>query len=145
MRTIAKIILTLIFSLLLSLVAFYHTDYDGLIAKIFGIGILKVESGSMEPEISIGDIIIIKECEQYKINDIITYKVDNQYLVTHRIVEGNGNSFVTKGDNNNAIDNKKIAKESIEGKVIYKSNFLKLLYNHWIIVVLLIFCILIIC
>ena len=80
-----------------------------------------------------------------EINDIITYKVDNQYLVTHRIVEGNGNSFVTKGDNNNAIDNKKIAKESIEGKVIYKSNFLKLLYNHWIIVVLLIFCILIIC
>ena len=145
MRTIAKIILTLIFSLLLSVVAFYQTDYDGLIAKIFGIGILKVESGSMEPEISIGDIIIIKECEQYKINDIITYKVDNQYLVTHRIVEGNGNSFVTKGDNNNAIDNKKIAKESIEGKVIYKSNFLKLLYNHWIIVVLLIFCILIIC
>lgn len=145
MKTIAKIILTLIFSLLLSLTVFYHTDYDGLIAKIFGIGILEIESGSMESELSIGDIIIIKECEEYKINDIITYNVDNQYLVTHRIVERNGNSFVTKGDNNNAIDNEKITQESIEGKVICKSRLIKLLYTHWIIVILLIFCILIIC
>ena len=131
-------------SLLLSIFIYINTSYDGLIAKIFKIGVLEIQSGSMETELSIGDIIVIKECEDYKVNDIITFKVDNEYLVTHRIIERNGNSFVTKGDNNNTKDSGSITKDLIEGKVIYKSKLLKWIYSHWIIIVLVIFLVLII-
>lgn len=144
MSKIIRIILSIIISLLLSIVIYCNTSFDGLIAKIFGIGLLEIQSGSMEKELSIGDIIMIKECENYEINDIITFKVDNSYLVTHRIIERKENSFVTKGDNNNTVDEQEITKDKIEGKVIYNSKLLKWLYNHWIIVVLVIFLLLII-
>ena len=144
MNKIIKILFSIILSLLLSLFIFCNTTFDGLIAKIFGIGILEIQSGSMETELSVGDIIIIKECEKYEKNDIITFNVNGEYLVTHRIIERNGNSFVTKGDNNNTIDEQEISKDKIEGKVIYNSKSLKWLYNNWIAVVLVIFLILII-
>ena len=132
------------FSLLLSIIVFYHTNYDGIMAKIFGIGVLEIQSGSMETELSVGDIIIVKECENYEVNDIVTYKVNDNYLVTHRIIERNGNNFVTKGDSNNVADNEKVSKDKIEGKMICNSKLLKWIYNHWIITVLVIFIFLII-
>lgn len=144
MKKIIRIILSIIISLLLSIFIFYNTTFDGLIAKIFGIGLLEIQSGSMEKELSVGDIILIKECEKYEINDIITFNVNGEYLVTHRIIERNGNGFVTKGDNNNAADEQIVTQDKIEGKVIYNSKSLKWLYNHWIAVVLAIFILLII-
>lgn len=144
MKKLIRIILSITISLLLSIVVFYNTTYDGLVAKIFGFGILEIQSGSMEKALSIGDIIIIKDSENYEVNDIVTFKVDNDYLVTHRIIERNGNIFKTKGDNNNTADEHKITKDKIEGKVIYNSKSLKWLYNHWILVVLVIFLFLII-
>ena len=144
MNNLAKIVLSITISLLLGIFIFCNLTYDGLIVKIFGIGILEIQSGSMEDELDIGDVIIIKECEEYQINDIVTFKVDNKYLVTHRIVKQSGNSFFTKGDNNNTIDNGNITKNLIEGKVIYNSKLLKFIYNYKIIIVLVIFLILII-
>jgi len=144
MKTVIRIFVTLIFSLLLSIMIYYHTNYDEIMAKIFGIGVLEIQSGSMESELSVGDIIIIKECENYEVNDIITYQVNDEYLVTHRIIERNGNNFVTKGDSNNVADNEKVSKDKIEGKMICNSKLLKWIYNHWIITVLVFFIILII-
>lgn len=88
--------------------------------KIANISILVVLTGSMEPEIFPGEMIIIKENDNYKVNDIVTYKDENIY-VTHRIVEYiDDEHIITKGDNNNIVD-KDIFKEQIEGKVIYHS------------------------
>ena len=144
MRKIIKILLMLIFSIILSTVVFYKTTNDGLLTKICGVSVLQVSSGSMENELKIGDIILIKECNEYKVNDIITYNVDNEYLVTHRIIEErNGNSFTTKGDNNNTIDSKSVSKDNIEGKVIYKFKLLKWLYIFWYITIIVVFLILI--
>lgn len=144
MKTIVRILATLIFSLLLSIMIFYHTNYDGIMAKIFGIGVLEIQSGSMESELLVGDIIIIKESDDYEVDDIITYQVNDEYLVTHRIIERDGSNFVTKGDSNNVADKEKITKDKIEGKLICNSKLLKWLYNYWLIVVLIIFIILII-
>ena len=72
-----------------------------LIVQPFGIGMLLVGSGSMEPEIGTGDIIIIKKCKEYKIGDIVTYDIEQKYLVTHRIIEQDGEEITTKGDNKN--------------------------------------------
>ncbi len=116
-----------------------------LLTKVAGFSVLRVDSGSMEPSISVGDILIIKECGNYEVNDVITYNVDNDYLVTHRIIEKKeDNNFVTKGDNNNTKDNDKVTKENIEGKVILNSKLLKFVYKHWFIAIIVVLLILII-
>lgn len=139
MRKIINFLVMLILSIVLSIILFYKTTNDGLVIKICGVSILQVTSGSMQNELQIGDIILIKQCNDYKINDIITYSVDNEYLVTHRIIERNGDSFITKGDNNNTIDSKSVSKENVEGKVIYKFKLLKWLYKYWYITIIVVF------
>ena len=143
MRKIIRFLITLILSVLLSLFLYHQMTTEKLLTKIGGFSVLSVNSGSMLPELQVGDIIIIKECSEYEIGDIITYNVDDEYLVTHRIIEKEENYFVLKGDSNNTRDNLQVTKDKIEGKVIFNSKLLKLLYNHWIISVLVIFLLLI--
>ena len=91
--------------------------------KPFGIQILKVDSNSMSPEFKKEDIIVIKEEKDYNIGDIITYKTKEGYLITHRIIEKDGNVYVTKGDNNNTKDEGYVCQNFIQGKLFCK--FLK--------------------
>lgn len=143
MKSIMKFILALILSILLSFLLYYKMVNSELVTKIFGFSVLRVESGSMEDTLSIGDIIIIKECVDYRIGDIVTYNVNDEYLVTHRIIEKENGQFVTKGDNNNTKDNVKVTKDNIEGKIILNSKLLKFLYKHWLITFLVVLLILI--
>ncbi len=93
--------------------------------SFFGIKTFVIISGSMEPELNIGDIVIIKKCsqEELKENDIISYKY-GQSEITHRIIQiednENGKEYITKGDNNNVRDSENIKYENIEGKCIGK-------------------------
>lgn len=72
-----------------------------------------VLSGSMEPTLPVGSIVILAKTEgnQLKVGDIITFSYPNHpnQLVTHRIYQVKlgtaGPGFVTKGDANNAPDN----------------------------------------
>ena len=104
MKKIIRIIFSIIISIVLSVIIYYGIKSNGLLIKFYGISALIVSSGSMNPELAIGDIIIIKESDNYTVNDVITYKVDNSYLVTHRIIEKEGKTYKTKGDNNNTED-----------------------------------------
>ena len=79
----------LIIATVLMCILVYVKTRNNTINKIFGIAILTVSSGSMEPELSVNDIIVIKSKKIYEIGDIVTYNVDNKYLVTHRIVDIN--------------------------------------------------------
>lgn len=144
MKKIIKILFSIAISIILSLALYFGLNTNSLLVKFYGISILTVGSGSMLPELSVGDVIIIKACDDYKINDIITYNVNNEYLVTHRIIEKDGNTFVTKGDNNNIQDREIVLKENIEGKVIYNSQILKFIYEYWLILIIAILFILII-
>jgi len=60
-----------------------------------------VLSGSMEPTISTGDLVLTKEVapEQINIGDIITFRVEGNTMVTHRVTdivrENNSISFLT--------------------------------------------------
>ena len=89
----------------------------------------QVVSDSMTPTILRGDIVVIKECEQYYLNDIITYQEGSAY-VTHRIVEVRDDSFITKGDNNNVNDSEPVKPESIYGKVILIIPALRRLFTN---------------
>lgn len=85
--------------------------------SVFGYTYFEVASGSMEPEIGVHDIVILKLNSDYKVNDIVTYISDEDF-VTHRIIGINNKMIVTKGDANNTKDNPITYKEII-GKVVY--------------------------
>ncbi len=92
------------------------------LATVNGYAALEVISGSMEPTILVGDLIIIDTKEQkYQTGDIITfYDIDGSF-VTHRIVSINEKSMITKGDNNNTED-EVLNIDRIVGKYITKIN-----------------------
>lgn len=85
-----------------------------------------VLSGSMEPTILAGDLIITKmiDPETVATGDIIAFRADKNTVVTHRVTgvqtEG-GKTFLTKGDGNTGADAKTVSVEDIEG--IYLSRF----------------------
>ncbi|WLR42434.1 signal peptidase I [Bacillus carboniphilus] len=91
--------------------------------EIFGHQLKVVLSGSMEPGIKTGSIIAIEpggDMTRFKEDDVITFKMDEDKLVTHRIVgvtEANGSViYETKGDNNNAPDMDPVLPENVVGE-----------------------------
>lgn len=90
--------------------------------SLFGFRTFSIASGSMIPYLEINDLILIKSTDNIKVNDVITYKFNNDYI-THRILEINDDYIVVKGDANNTED-APIKKEQIVGKLIYKFRFL---------------------
>ncbi len=79
-----------------------------------------VQSGSMEPAIMTGDIIVVKNKGSYLINDAITFKNNSGRIVTHRIVAVElepERKYSTKGDANRSGDEDVIADRQVIGKV----------------------------
>lgn len=105
---ITTILLT--FILVFSMYIVITSKLTGNEPQIFGFQLKTVFSGSMEPGIKTGSIILVKlseKTDKYKANDVITFKEENQ-LVTHRIVEVIQSSdqvmYRTKGDHNQTED-----------------------------------------
>ena len=69
----------------------------------FGFGMATVLSGSMEPSLSVGDLLIICEQDHYEINDIVVYQ-SGKTPVVHRIVALDDETVTTRGDANNVAD-----------------------------------------
>ena len=60
---------------------------------------------SMNPLYYQGDLVIVDKAHDYRVGDIVAYRVKAQHLtVLHRIIGGDANGFVMKGDNNQSID-----------------------------------------
>jgi len=80
-----------------------------------------VQSGSMEPAIMTGDLIIIRPSLSYVQHQVVTFKDSEDRVVTHRIMDiestDAGLVFVTKGDANPASDVEKIDLNQIVGRV----------------------------
>ena len=82
-----------------------------------------VQSGSMEPNILIGDVVITHKKTVYHNNDVITFNShEANRIVTHRIIEvkeGQTRQFITKGDANTEEDEEQITANDIIGKIIF--------------------------
>jgi len=78
----------------------------------------------METAIPKMSLIAVRPQSSYHLNDIITYRYQNQpnNLITHRIIEiakyKSGNLYVVKGDSNENIDNYPVSSQEIVGKVV---------------------------
>lgn len=82
----------------------------------FGVGASVVLSGSMEPALSVGDLLLLKEQESYEIGEIVVYQSGSMPIV-HRIISLQDEQVVTKGDANNTAD-EAFPMEAIKGKVV---------------------------
>jgi len=89
--------------------------------------VLIVQSGSMQPTIKTGSLIISKPESMYEVGDIITFRY-GKTTITHRVYEkkeiDNQTSYVTKGDANNASDKNEISSSDIVGKVFFHMPYL---------------------
>ncbi len=81
----------------------------------FGVGTAVVLSGSMEPTLSVDDLLFIKKTDTFHEKQIVVYQ-DGDTLTVHRILSIAGNEIITQGDANNSPDDP-IHAEMIKGEV----------------------------
>lgn len=114
----------LIFFIIVLLMVLYskYIKQDAII-KVFGNACLIVATGSMEPTIFSEEMIVISEKEKYEKGDIVTYIDEDGFIITHRIVELDSNTFISKGDANN-VNDESCEISRIQGKVIFHSKIL---------------------
>ncbi|MFA5169072.1 MAG: signal peptidase I [Candidatus Omnitrophota bacterium] len=85
---------------------------------------LVVESGSMNPAIRTGSVVMVKPAEEYKIGDVITFNTESRIegTITHRIqdmvVVAGEVKYITKGDANEDPDPREVQESDIVGKVL---------------------------
>ncbi len=111
-------ILIVLFGIIL-LISFY-TSFQVKILKhkysnFFGFTLFEVQTPSMETAISAGDWIIVDISKDIKLNDVITYEKDREFI-THRVIEIYNDTYITKGDANSGKD-EPVDKSQIVGKV----------------------------
>lgn len=115
LRRIAVIIFTIAAGL-----GFYLFNAQNLVGNAmpmpFGVGAAVVLSGSMEPTLSVNDLVIVKAQDSYQVDDIIVFQEKN-YLVIHRVIGSGENVLQTRGDANNVPD-EPVDASNVKGKMI---------------------------
>ncbi|MBQ1507341.1 MAG: signal peptidase I [Ruminococcus sp.] len=140
---IGKKIFNIVCVIILAVVVFLTVNsliaqVSGNTPSLFGYSLYRVSSGSMEPELLVGDVLLSHEVEtsEISVDDIITFDGGEQYpgkLVTHKVIkapydDGGRTMVQTKGVANSYADNP-VPVESIEGKIICKIPVLRWIYN----------------
>ena len=96
-------------------------------ARVIGLQVFTVLSGSMEPTYHTGSLIYVKKIDPSAIQEgqPITFMLDENTVATHRVVgivpdeeDPTVIRFRTKGDANNTDDGTDIPKEDVVGKVV---------------------------
>ena len=94
------------------------TFTDKFYPNYLGYTFFEVASGSMEPALYVGDVIIVNITKKdLNKGDIIAFVSENKAVITHRILFVDGDIITVKGDNNNTIDTP-INRASVIGKVV---------------------------
>lgn len=106
--------------------------------RLIGINTYTVLSGSMEPTYHVGSLIYVKTVDPFELEsgDVITFMIDEDTLVTHRIVEvipdeedSSVIRFKTKGDANDAEDGSLVHYKNVVGSPIFTIPYLGYVAN----------------
>ena len=96
-------------------------------ARLIGLQVYTVISGSMEPNYHLGSIIYVKKVEPQTLQkgDVITFMLSENTIATHRIVEVIPDEndptvvrFRTKGDANQIEDSNPVHCKNVLGRVV---------------------------
>lgn len=99
-------------------------------ANLFGFSLFRVVTGSMEPTIPVGSLLVSQraDIEDIAVGDIVCFYSKDSHLlgkiITHRVIEvlsdAGGNILLqTQGDANVVADFQYVAEDNLIGKVIY--------------------------
>lgn len=130
---------TLIVCLVSMLIIFLMARTSGETPSVFGYSILRVSSGSMEPELMVGDVIIDKKIEDYsdiKKGDVVTFKGSGNLsgmLVTHKVIKApyyeNGELMIQTRGIANEIADEPILMTAVTGVMVCKVTFLNTVFS----------------
>lgn len=126
---------TLSVAIALVLVAFVAFAALTLFGPTIGWRVGAVVSGSMEPSMHAGDVMITRPVApgEVRVGDVILFKPSRgESLVAHRVIEITREPelrFVTKGDANNARDPNPVSTEELEGTLFLNIPYLYLLFT----------------
>ena len=119
LKTALRILMLLILGVFLG-IRFYAWNAQHLTGNAapmpFGVGASVVLSGSMEPALSVGDLLIFTEEERYEVGDVVVYQ-SGRTPVVHRIIALDAETVTTRGDANNTAD-EPFGVQLIKGKVV---------------------------
>lgn len=108
-------------------------------ARFIGLNVYTVLSGSMEPTYHVGSLIYVKDVDtdELKAGDVITYMLDEDTIVTHRIVDVIPDEtdpsiirFQTKGDANDSVDRSLVHYKNVIGTPVFSIPKLGYLANY---------------
>lgn len=144
LKRIDKIIsaVLLVFVVIMSALALFFTYSRAKygIVTMFGYSVCYVVTGSMQPTLNVGDVILIKGVENQgdiDVGDIVTYKSTQGAFagsyITHRVVQiviNNGEyQYIMRGDDNPANDTEYINLEKVTGVYIKNIVFIQFLFG----------------
>lgn len=91
-----------------------------------GVKFFVVQSGSMEPSIRTGGVVVVRPVAEYRVGDVVTFRSNGGKNVptTHRIVEIKDGRYVTKGDANDNQDTGEVTGNKILGRVLFDVPYL---------------------
>ena len=106
-------------------------------ARLFGLQVFTILSGSMEPKYPVGSLIYVKSVDpsQVKEGDVITFLLSDTVTATHRVVEivdqGDGAlRFRTKGDANDSEDGGLVHSNNLLGTPVFTIPYLGYVANY---------------
>ena len=94
-------------------------------ARLAGLQVFTVLSGSMEPQLPVGSLIYVKPADaaSLKEGDVITFLLNKDTVATHRITqilsEAGELRFVTKGDANASEDGRPVHFRNVIGTPVF--------------------------
>lgn len=97
-------------------------------ARVIGLQVFSVLSGSMEPSYPVGSLIYVKEVDATELRkgDVITFMLNEKTVATHRVVEvlvdeedSQVLRFKTKGDANDVEDGGLVHYKNVLGSPIF--------------------------
>lgn len=144
-KKIFNILGTVVLVLLVCIVILmFNARISGEAPSVFGYQVYRVSSGSMEPELMIGDVILVKAVEpsEIEIGDTITYYGTSgdfrDKYITHKVVDISGGYggmeyvFTTKGILPGAVEDPLVSQSQVAGVLVRKIPFINSLYTFFL-------------
>lgn len=108
-------------------------------ARVVGLKVFSVLSGSMEPTYHVGSVIYVKSVDytELKEGDVITFLLDEDTVATHRIVDvvpdeedASVIRYRTKGDANVSEDGSPVHYKNVIGTPVFTIPLLGYVFNY---------------
>lgn len=91
----------------------------------FGYRPVVILSGSMEPALRTGGVVVVKQTKDVEEKDIIFFIAEERTPVIHRYIDTDEDGrMITKGDNNPKEDLEHITSEQVQGKIVMIMNWM---------------------